>query len=282
VCDVVVLTLDENVQNGCAGGRPLRVPVLACRDALHAAGARVEPLAVDSDAGIDAVLDRLPAARLVVAAAADGQLRAVVRRLVRRYAPPPSARPADLPADRTVADLPPFGVLPMGAALPARLALPREAVDVAAAVLDGRVRRFDLLRNDGGSVTLHAALLGAADGDGAAVPFAARVEVDDAVLADGSEGLIAAAVANAGGYTDLDGLALTPAADPADGLLDAAVALPRRRRGRVEIEVRRARGRAAAVTPHGEVRLLDDGVRGALARKRSWWVERGALGVYCA
>ncbi|MER7473093.1 hypothetical protein ABT351_20610, partial [Micromonospora sp. NPDC000018] len=105
-----------------------RVPVLACADALTARGARVETVTARSDAEIDEVLARFDGpprpdgltwpdpdskTRLVVATASDAQLRAVVRRLVRRYAPPPSRRPDDLPGNRTVPDLPPIGVLPL-------------------------------------------------------------------------------------------------------------------------------------------------------------------------
>src|SRR5436309_2972555 len=118
VRQVVLLSLAD----GCLGA-----PVLACRDALVAEGAEVATATPGSDAELDEIITRLdgprradglawPAAegpRLVVAAAAVGQVRAVVRRLVRRYAPPPSRRPADLAADRTVPDLPPIGVLPL-------------------------------------------------------------------------------------------------------------------------------------------------------------------------
>src|SRR6185312_16334075 len=76
---VVILTLDD----GCAAPR---VPVLACRDALRAAGAQASLVTAGSDAEIDAALAG-DGARLIVAAAADGQVRAVVRRLVRRHAP---------------------------------------------------------------------------------------------------------------------------------------------------------------------------------------------------
>jgi hypothetical protein len=297
--EVVVLTLGDD---GCAGPR---VPVLACSDALTAAGARVEAVTATSDTAIDEVLARLDGptrpdgltwpdpdgkTRLVVAAADDGQLRAVVRRLVRRYAPPPSKRPADLPAPRTVPDLPPIGVLPLDPAaatdLPAQLGLPRDPAAVAAAVLDGRSRRLDLLRNDGGSVTLDGALLGAADQQGRAVRWRARVEVDDAVLTDGQDQLLACAVGNAGGYAELDGLPLLADPDPADGVVEVAVALPVVARSlfgkpRVRVEVRRARGRAASVTPHeDEVPFLDDGVAGRLTRRRSWWVEPRAWAVY--
>src|SRR3954471_19306252 len=87
---------------------PPRAAVLALRDALTAEGVAVELVTAASDAEIDAALaafDAPPRADglrwpqpdggtgLVVAVAVDGQLRAVVRRLVRRYAPAPSKRP---------------------------------------------------------------------------------------------------------------------------------------------------------------------------------------------
>lgn len=297
--EVVLLSLgDGRCDCGGAdapGGCGTRTEVLACRDALRAAGARVETMTAHDDAAIDAALDRVEAgARLVVAAAADGQLRAVVRRLVRRYAPAPSARPADLPADRTMPDLPPIAILALGPRmasgadpdLAARLGLPREPAAVAAAVLIGRVRRIDLLRTDAGSVTLDGALFGAADDGGRAVPFTARVEVDDAVLSDGSEHLLVTAVANADGYAAFDGLPLLPDVESADGVLDVAVAVPTTRRAgllrrrRVEIEVRRAHGRAVVVIPTADLPFLDDGVAGTLGRKRTWWMERGAWAVY--
>jgi hypothetical protein len=266
---VVILTLDSS---GC--GAP-RTPVLACQDALRAAGAEVDLVTAAADTEIDAVLD---GRRLIVATAADGQVRAVVRRLVRRYAPAASQRPPDLAADRTVPDLPPVGLLPLdptGPDLVSRLGLPRAPQDVAAAVLGGRVRRLDLLRNDGGSLTLDGARLG---GDG--TPFSAAVNVDDTVLSDGRERLLAAVVANADGCAALDGLPLLVHPEPADGVLDVAVALAVRRRGRVEVEVRRASGRAVAVTPRAAVPFVDDGVAGSLAHKRTWWMERAAWGVY--
>ncbi|MFF0470195.1 hypothetical protein ACFYPX_22500 [Micromonospora zamorensis] len=291
----------------CATERP-RVPVLACADALNARGARVEMVTARSDAEIDAVLARLdgPArpdgltwpdsdgkTRLVVATANDGQLRAVLRRLVRRYAPAPSKRPADLPGNRTLPDLPPVGVLPLDPArggthrdLAAQLGLPRDPAVVAAAVLDGTPRRLDLLRNDGGSVTLDGALLGAADDAGRPMHWRARVEVDDVILTDGDEPLLACAVANAGGYATLDDVTLLTAPDPADGQVEVAVAVPvvvrsAFGRKRVRLEVRRARGRAVSVLPREEkVPYLDDGVEGELTRKRSWWVEPGAWAVW--
>ncbi|HEX5598309.1 MAG TPA: hypothetical protein VFX61_20185 [Micromonosporaceae bacterium] len=290
-----------------------RVPVLACADALTAAGARVEIVTANSDAEIDAVLARLDApprpdglswpdndakTRLIVATASDGQLRAVVRRMVRRYAPPPSRRPDDLAANRTLPDLPPVGVLPLdptnGAApatardLAAQLGLPREPEAVAAAVLAGRVRRLDLLRNDGGSVTLDGALLGGADDAGRPLAWRGRVEVDDNVLSTGDDPLLACVVGNAGGYAALEGVTLLAAPDPADGVVEVAVAVPvtvrsRWRRSQVRLEVRRARGRAVAVVPRdAKIPYLDDGVAGELGRKRSWWIEPAAWAVYTA
>ena len=239
--DVVLLSLAEGSGSadacggGCGGGgcgSPAaeaavcapRTPVLACADALRKAGARVETVMAASDSEIDTVLARFdgPARadgltwpdpdtqlRLVVATATDGQLRAVVRRLVRRYAPPPSKRPADLDDVRTVPDLPPLAILPLDPGnsgdLAAQLGLPRKPDEVAAAVLNGQVRRLDLLRNDGGSVTLDGALLGGADDNGRAVPWRGRVEVDDALLTNGEEPVLACAVGNAGGYAEFDG-----------------------------------------------------------------------------
>jgi hypothetical protein len=274
----VILALAEACENP-------RAPVLACRDALKRGDVAVDIVTARSDGDIDSALASLAdgePAGLIVAAATDGQLRAVLRRLVRRYAPPPSGRPDDLPPDRTVRDLPPLGLLPLAAGqdLGARLGLPRSPDDVARAFLDGQARRLDLLRNDGGSVTLDGALLGGTDPAGRAVAFAARIEVDDAVLSDGREQLLVAAVANADGYATFDGLPLLIDPDPGDGQLDVAVALPTRHRGRVRVEVRRAHGRAVAVTPRDDIPFLDDGVAGTLGRKRSWWMERAAWAVY--
>ncbi|MFI2648651.1 diacylglycerol kinase family protein [Micromonospora fulviviridis] len=330
--DVVLLTLgsERDAPGGgcgsggaCCGGaseapgeRPEercetpRVPVLACADALTARGARVETVTARSDAEIDEVLARLdgpPRAdgltwpdpdsktRLVVATASDGQLRAVLRRLVRRYAPPPSRRPADLAGNRTVPDLPPVGVLPLDPArsgtardLAAQLGLPRDPDAVAAAVLDGTPRRLDLLRNDGGSVTLDGALLGAADDAGRPLHWRARVEVDGTVLSTGEEPIMACAIGNAGGYASLGDVALLADPDPSDGRVQVAVAVPVVTRSalgrkRVRLEVRRARGRATAVVPRdGKVPFLDDGVEGELSRKRSWWTEPGAWAVWTA
>ncbi|GAA0536395.1 hypothetical protein GCM10010172_17160 [Paractinoplanes ferrugineus] len=322
--DVVILSLAEGAgpsvdacgPAGCGGCGSVekevcaapRVPVLQCADVLTRAGARVETITAGSDAEIDAVLARFDGpprpdgltwpdvenkTRLVVASAVDGQLRAVLRRLVRRYAPPPSKRPDDLATTRTVPDLPPVALLPLDPAgttdLAAQLGLPRTPAEVADAVLNGTVRRLDLLRNDSGSVTVDGALVGGADDDGRAVAWRGRVEVDDKVLSDGNDPILACAIGNGGGYAQFDGLALLTDGDPTDGRVEVAVAVPKvvkqrfRRGTKVQIEVRRARGRAVSVLPRdGELQFLDDGVGGSMNRKRSWWTEPGAWAVYAS
>ena len=300
--DVVLLSLAERAPgSSCAP----RVPVLACADALKEAGARVETVMAGSDAEIDEVIRRFDAApradgldwpdtdsrlRLIVACATDGQLRAVVRRLVRRYAPPPSRRPADLAPNRTVPDLPPLAILPLDGKgtmdLAAQLELPRTPAAVAAAVLDGSARRLDLLRNDGGSVTVDGALIGGADRQGRARPWRGRVEVDDAVLSDGEDPILVCAIGNGAGYAEFDGLPLLTSGNPTDGEVEVAVAIPvviKRwfKPNTVRVEVRRTRGRAVSVLPRdGELPFIDDGVSGTMSRKRSWWTEPGAWAVY--
>jgi len=285
--DVVILSL---VEGGSCGRR---VPALRTADVLTSLGARPETVAAGSDAEIDEVLSRFDDPdvgtkyRLIIASETDGQLRYIVRRLVRRLAPPPSKRPADLPADRTIPDLPALGILPLApGGLPARLGLPSSPAEVARAVVEGATRRLDLLRHDGGSVTLDGVLLGAATEAGAPIPFRGRVEVDDVLLSDGDDPIVAMCVANADGATTVDGLPLVTAADPGDGVIDVAIAVPITHKPflgkpRLRFEVRRARGRAVSVTPHGEeLPFLDDGVAGALTRKRSWWIESKAWSVY--
>ena len=172
------------------------------------------------------------------------------------------------------------------------LGLPTDPAAVAAAVLSGRSRRLDLLRNDHGSVTLRGALVGGVavpagetESGAVAVPWRGRVEVDDAVLTDAEEPVLACAISIAGPVT-VDGLPLITDAPPDDGRISVAVAVPVRvrhalRAPSVRFEVRRASGRAVAVTPRGvEIPLLDDGVAATLTRKRSWWSERSAWAAY--
>lgn len=285
--DVVILSL---VEGGSCGRR---VPALHTADVLTSLGARPETVAAGSDAEIDEVLSRFddPDAgtkyRLIIASESDGQLRHIIRRLVRRMAPAPSKRPAELRADRTIPDLPPLGILPLApGGLPARLGLPATPSEVANAVIGGKTRKLDLLRHDGGSVTLDGVLLGAASEAGAPLPFRGRIEVDDALLSDGTDPIVAMCVANADGATTVDGLPLVTTADPGDGLIDVAIAVPITHKPflgkpKLRFEVRRARGRAVSVTPHGDdLPFLDDGVAGALTRKRSWWIESSAWSVY--
>ncbi|HIW63554.1 MAG TPA: hypothetical protein H9881_13930 [Candidatus Stackebrandtia excrementipullorum] len=271
--DVTVLTLVDGAP-GCAP----RTQVLTCADALRDAGAEVTTVDATSDTEIDEVLQR--DTRLVVAADTDAQVRAVLRRAVRLLAPPPSARPDDLPGDRTVGDLPALAILPLAQQpeLIEQLRLPSAPADVAKAVVDGHVRRTDLLRHDGGGVTVNGVRIGGGD-----AVFRGKIALDDHILSDGSEPIVTCVVANAGSYRDIDGLGLCEP-DPADGKLDVALAIPFVHRGlikrRTRIEVRRARGRAVAITPVNDVPHVDDGTVTDLTRKRTWWMERAAAGWY--
>jgi len=291
---VMILTLKDPAgcgdACGCGDADPPRVPVLACADALRAGGASVDLVTACSDAEIDAAMKPVEAgdAQLIIAAATDAEIRAVVRRLVRRYAPAPSKRPGDLPADRTIFDLPPLAVLALAPAVPnlvGLLDLPRDPAAVATAVLGAKLRRLDLLRHDGGSVTLTGALIGGVDAAGNVGSWRGRVEVDDTVLSDGEEPVLACSIRNAGS-SEVDGLPLVTHSDATDGLIEVAVAVPvlkRRlfREASVRLEVRRARGRGVSVTPRdSDVPTVDDGVAATLNRKRSWWVERGAWATY--
>jgi hypothetical protein len=278
VHDVLILSL---VNEGACG---TRVPVLRCADALRAAGTQAESVVAASDQEIDDVIARIgDEVRLIVAAEDAGQLRHVMRRMVRHYAPAPSRRPATLPAHRTMPDLPALGVLPLA---PIPLLGSASPEEVAHWTLGSSVRRLDLLRQDGGAVTLDGALLGAADENGTPIPWHGQIEVDDAVLSRGEDPIVALTVANGSAWSTLDGLPLAESPDPADGLIDVAIAVPVRHKPllgkqRVRFEVRRARGRAVSVTPHdSELPILDDGVAGKVTHKRSWWIEQGAWAVY--
>jgi hypothetical protein len=294
VREVVILSLSDS--SGCTGegcgcvAEAPRVPVLVCADALRAEGVRVELVTACADTEIDTAVKPVEAgdASLIVAAATDAEIRAVVRRMVRHAAPPPSKRPTEMPVGRTMYDLAPIAVLPLAPAIPklvSRLDLALEPAAVAQAIVEGRTRRLDLLRTDNGSVTLHSALVGGVTATGAAGAWRGRVEVDDAILTDGEEPVIACAITNVG-QSDVDGLPLVLDASPDDGVVEVAVAVPvlRRRMLRtatVSFEVRRARGRAVGVTPRDDsVPFIDDGVVANLTHKRSWWVERGAWALY--
>src|SRR5256885_5244842 len=116
---------------------------------------------------------------------------------------------------------------------------------IAKMVLHGTPVRQDLLRTDAGSVTLDGALVGGTE------PWSARVEVDDTVLAEPGEPIVACAIGNGPGYAVVDGLPLVPGADPTDGAVDVAVAVPartgRRRRTRARGKGPRERGRRGVV-----------------------------------
>jgi hypothetical protein len=272
--NVVVLTL---VESDCSNPGP-RTQALHLADELKSRGAAVRPAEArtpqDKHAG---VAD--PEERIVLAADTDEQVNAVVARLTRLALPAPSKRPEGLPDGRTIPDLPPLAVLPLSGTpgIVVRLGLPEKPADVAEAVVSGEVRRTDLMRHDGGGVAIDGVRLGGGDR-----PWRGVVNLDDVVLADGSEQILACVVANADGYAAADDMVLAEP-DPADGKIDVAVAVPvtvGRFRKRLRIEVRRAKGRAVAVHPAGSVTYIQDGLAGELGRKRTWWIEPGAAGWY--
>ncbi|GAB3647726.1 hypothetical protein GCM10028833_12030 [Glycomyces tarimensis] len=263
------------VETNCSNTGP-RTQTLHLIDELKGRGAEIRTVEASTPGQVDPVFDD-PDARIVLAADTDEQVNAVVARAVRRLAPAPSERPDGLPEGRTIPDLPPLAILPQGTApgLVARLGLPTGPADVAEAVMGGTVLRTDLMRHDGGGVGLDGVRLGGGDR-----PWRGVVNLDDAVLADGSEQILACVVANADGYAAADDMVLVEP-DPADGKIDVAVAVPvtvGRLRKRVRIEVRRARGRAVAVHPEDGVTFVSDGLVDELRRKRTWWVEPGAAG----
>jgi len=273
--NVVVLSL---VESNCSDSGP-RTQVLHLIDELKRLGADVRTAEASTPREIDPVVEDAAESgtRIVLAADTDEQVNAVVARMVRRLAPAPGERGDDLPAGRTVPDLPPLALLPLGTApgLVERFGLPSEPAEVARAAVEGEVLRTDLMRHDGGGVAVDGVRLGGGDR-----PWRGVVNLDDAVLTDGTEQILACVVANADGYAAADDMVLAEP-DPADGRIDVAVAIPvlvGRWRKRVRIEVRRARGRAVAVHPNDGVTFVSDGLVDELKRKRTWWVEPGAAG----
>ncbi|PRY60420.1 diacylglycerol kinase family protein [Glycomyces artemisiae] len=274
--NVVVLTL---VESDCSNPGP-RTQALHLADELKARGAAVRTVEARTPEDIDQAAQD-PDERIVLAADTDEQVNAVVARLTRLAMPAPSMRPEGLPDGRTIPDLPALAVLPLGTVpgIVVRLGLPEKPADVAEAVVSGAVKRTDLMRHDGGGVAVDGVRLGGGDR-----PWRGVVNLDDVVLADGSEQILACVVANADGYAAADDMVLAEP-DPADGKIDVAVAVPvmaGRFRKRLRIEVRRAKGRAVAVHPADTVTYIQDGLAGQLGRKRTWWIEPGAAGWYTA
>jgi diacylglycerol kinase (ATP) len=267
----------------------------ASRAVLAEDGA-VETVDTSSREELAAAIDRRAGRRLVLAGG-DGSLHLLVQRLWRR------GELADTPV----------GLLPTGTGndFARYLDLPRDPAKAARVVLEGRPRRLDLLRSDGGGgVAVNAVHLGkgaeAAERSGAlkdrigrlAYPLGAiaslfgprgwplHVNVDDEVLADGGSRLLMVAIGN--GSSIGGGAPVFPDADAADGLLDVLVLGPGGSAvagtgGQAFRLVRRARGRAVTVTPSPgvEVGVNADGELGRLRSRRSWWVEPAAWSVIC-
>ncbi len=198
------------------------------------AGARVELVRTASPEELDAALAARGGRRIVVVGG-DGSLHAVLGALHRTG----SLAPAD-----------PIGIVPLGTGndLARTLAIPLDPVAAAGVVLTGVAERLDLLVEHGGrSATVVANVahvgigaeaasaaadfkeslgaaaypLGAAIAGATATGWDLRVEVDGAVVADGTQALLMVGVCN--GRTIGGGAPLAPGASPTDGLADVVV-----------------------------------------------------------
>jgi YegS/Rv2252/BmrU family lipid kinase len=204
------------------------------------AKASVEVAATANPGELDGVLHRAGSRRIVVAGG-DGSLHAVVTALHRRH---------EL-HDRVLAMLP----LGTGNDFARAMNLPLDIDDAARVVLDGEVRRVDMLVDELGGVVVNNVHVGAgaeAAKNGAGwkerlgslgvgglnlgrlgYPIGAlrtavrpptlhlRVEVDGQVVNDLDQQVLMVAVGN--GCSVGGGTELTPAADPEDGLVDVMV-----------------------------------------------------------
>ncbi len=267
--------------------------------------ASVEVATVENPGELDGILHRAGSRRIVVAGG-DGSLHAVVSAMYRRR-------------DLTGSVL---GLLPLGTGndFARGTGIPLDVEEAAAVVLKGRVRPVDLLVDERGSVVVNSVHLGAGAeaaragarwkerlgsiGVGglnlgrlgyplgvlqeAVNPPALRlrVEVDDEVVNDITQPVLMVALGN--GTSVGGGAALTPDADPHDGLVDVMVSRSVTPLARVGYAVRVAarrhpsrddvvyrRGRTVAVS--GEpFSCSADGELDGPERSRTWRIEPAA------
>ena len=255
----------------------------------------VEQATTGTPEELDGALDRRDGRRLVVAGG-DGSLHLVVRRLHER---------GEL-ADVELALVP----LGTGNDLARALGIPFDPGAAGALAATGQARPLDLLVDDEGRASVNAVHVGVgADAAQAAaglkprlgpvayplgalaaglrtVGWHVRVEVDDRVVADGSQRVLMAAVGNGPGVGG--GTALLPYAVPDDGLLDVMVSLATGPLARLAFgtalrdgthpesdQVRYDRGRTVRVSG-GPVPLNEDGEIGTDVSARAWHVVPGA------
>ncbi len=276
------------------------------RDALQQAlevlraEADVEVARTSNPGELDGVLQRAGCRRLVVAGG-DGSLHAVVKALYKRH---------EL-GRKTL------GLLPLGTGndFARSLDIPLEPHLAARTLLDGEVRRMDLIVDELGGVVVnnvHAGASAQASRRGArwkkrlgpygvgilGYPVGAllaafrppyvriRIEVDGEVLVDVDRPVLMVAIGN--GTSVGGGTELTPDADPEDGRLDVMVSLATGPVERFTYAVELLRGkhqerddvltaRATQVTLSGEAfYLAADGEISGPERRRSWHLERAA------
>jgi len=211
----------------------------------------VEVCATAGPGELDGALHRAGSRRVVVAGG-DGSLHAVVAALHRRH---------ELGPDRVL------GLLPLGTGndFARTVGIPLDPVEAAQSLIDGVVRRMDLLVDEVGQIVVNQVHLGAgaeAGRKGApwkerlgaigvgpvnlgrlGYPIGAvlsaidppslrlRVEVDGEVINDVDHRVLMVALGN--GATVGGGLELTPDADPGDGRIDVMIARPKGTLGRL-------------------------------------------------
>ena len=249
---------------------------------------------------LDGVLHRAGCRRIVVAGG-DGSLHAVVNALHRRHE-----------LDKRTLGLIPLGT---GNDFARTLGIPLDAAESAVALLEGEVRRMDLIVDELGGVVVnqvHAGASAQASRRGArwksrlgpfgfgilGYPIGAalaavkppyvrmRIEVDGETIADMDQHVLMVSVGN--GASVGGGTELTPDADPEDGLLDVMVSLASGAVERFAYAWQLYRGdhperddvltrQAKQVTIVGEdFWLAADGEIDGPERRRSWHLESGA------
>ncbi len=250
---------------------------------------------------LDAVLAEVDGRTLVVAGG-DGTIHLVVNRL----------------HAREELGKVPIGIIPLGTGndLAGGVGLPREPDEAAAVIVGGHEQPMDVLAVRRGTVVVNAVHVGiGSDAAQAAQPWKERfgrvglgkvgylvgaliagftseglhlrVEVDEAVVADGRRRVLQLGISN--GALIGGGTALAPSADPGDGRADVTVSFAVGRWDRFQYGVRLRRGtheerhdvrslRATKVRVSGEEFWCNsDGELTGPMRECSWHVEPGAF-----
>jgi diacylglycerol kinase (ATP) len=295
VTSVEPLLLITNADAGGGQDDALEVALGVLRE-----DADVEVASTGNPGELDGVLHRA-GCRSIVVAGGDGSLHAVVSALHRRH---------EL-SERTL------GLIPLGTGndFARTLGIPLDPGEAAAALVNGKPRRMDLIVDELGGVVVNSVHAGASAqasrrGDrwkkrlgpygfgifgypiGAAMaalrpPFVRlRIEADGEVISDMDQHILMIAIGN--GASVGGGTELTPDADPVDGMLDVMVSFAtgplerlayvwKLRTGDHEERTDVTSMRARQVTVSGEdFFLAADGEISGPERRRSWHIEQGA------